>query len=67
MAAQILTVVCAWCDRIVTHGPPNAMTTHTICPECAEWTMACQYDGDAFLERVSARAFPTASYFGDMN
>jgi hypothetical protein len=34
MAAEVLRVVCAWCQRTVTAAPAGAYTTHTICPSC---------------------------------
>lgn len=40
MPASALSVVCAWCRRIVKSGPPGAYVTHTICPSCIEWAIA---------------------------
>ena len=34
MAAEVLKVVCAWCQRTVTAAPVGAHVTHTICPSC---------------------------------
>ena len=69
MAAQILTVVCAWCHRIVTNGSPAAGVSHTICPSCVDWTLACRTDPARFFERMAqfAQSMPPARYFGDLN
>jgi hypothetical protein len=68
MAAQILTVVCAWCNRTIVYGPKTAAITHTICPSCVEWTMDCRSNPDAFYDKVSAvgRVIP-ADYFGNVH
>jgi hypothetical protein len=34
MTGRVLTVVCAWCQCIVTAPPSAAGVTHTICPTC---------------------------------
>ena len=34
MDARALTVVCAWCRRVVMAPPSAAGITHTICPAC---------------------------------
>jgi hypothetical protein len=69
MAAQILTVVCAWCHRVVTPGAPTAGVTHTICPSCVDWTMACRANPDTFFERMAGlgKLCPPPGYFGDRN
>src|SRR6266404_2554560 len=39
MAARSLTVVCAWCHRIVAVAPADDGVTHTICESCFDWTL----------------------------
>ena len=39
MAGHLLSVICAWCNRVVVIGPPGAPVTHTMCPSCIDWTM----------------------------
>jgi hypothetical protein len=39
MAARTLTVVCAWCHRIMAVTPVDSGVTHTICESCFDWTM----------------------------
>ena len=39
MAMRTLTVVCAWCHRIVAVAPADAAVTHTICESCFDWTL----------------------------
>ena len=39
MAGHMLSVVCAWCNRVVVKAPAGAGVTHTICPSCIDWTM----------------------------
>jgi hypothetical protein len=39
MAARTLTVVCAWCHRIVAVAPADEGVTHTICESCFDWTL----------------------------
>jgi len=39
MARQVLAVVCAWCNRIVSPAPAGADVSHTICASCSEWSM----------------------------
>ena len=64
VAAQILTVVCAWCNRTLVRGPHAAAVTHTICPKCIEWTTDCRSNPDAFYDKMSelGRVLPT-DYF----
>jgi len=38
MAAREMTVVCAWCHRVVKAGGAGAAVTHTICASCVAWT-----------------------------
>jgi hypothetical protein len=40
MASQVLSVVCAWCNRSVSTAPAGAGVTHTICPSCLDWAVA---------------------------
>jgi len=40
MAARMLTVVCAWCNRTMTAAATGAPVTHSICPPCLEWSIA---------------------------
>lgn len=67
MAAQILTVVCAWCHRTVKQGQAGAPITHTICPSCVEWTMTRVLSGDLMADGDSdvGRLIPPPGYFGD--
>jgi hypothetical protein len=60
MAAEILTVICAWCQRIVTAAPPGSCVTHTICQSCLDRTarMSEPDNGLAIFETPS-------DYFGD--
>jgi hypothetical protein len=69
MAAQILTVICAWCNRTVVRGPQNAAITHTICPSCVAWTMDCRSDPDAYFDRISdlGLLIPSANYFRNIH
>ena len=39
MAGQGLSVICAWCNRVVNRAAAGAPVTHTICPSCVSWTM----------------------------
>jgi hypothetical protein len=39
MAARTLTVVRAWCTRIVAVAPGTNGVTHTICASCFDWTL----------------------------
>jgi hypothetical protein len=66
MAAHVLTVVCAWCHRIVERGPTGASVTHTICQECLDWTVTHRnYDvhGETGTDIGQLRLPP--GYFGD--
>jgi len=44
MAARALTVVCAWCHRIVAVASVNEEVTHTICESCFDWTLTHESD-----------------------
>ena len=61
MAAEVLTVVCAWCQRIVTAAPAGAGVTHTICPSCVDRTLLGADETDP--SRLSPP--PDHDYFGD--
>jgi hypothetical protein len=39
MPAPRLSVVCAWCNRVVARAPLGAAVTHTICPACVDWAV----------------------------
>ena len=39
MAAQLLVIVCAWCNRVMATAPSGTPITHTICPACLEWAI----------------------------
>ncbi len=39
MIACAMTVVCAWCHRVVKAGRAGAGVTHTICASCTDWTL----------------------------
>jgi hypothetical protein len=61
MAAERLSVICAWCQRVITPAPPGARVTHTICQPCLERTVsAVNYD-----ETDPAVLNPPPDYFGD--
>ena len=36
---ELLSVVCAWCKRIVTAAPAGTPVTHTICSACFDRTI----------------------------
>jgi hypothetical protein len=40
MSTQVLAVVCAWCNRIMTSAPAGSPVSHTICPSCLDWTFS---------------------------
>ena len=40
MAANALTVVCAWCHATIRAGAPGAPVAQSICLSCADWTRA---------------------------
>jgi hypothetical protein len=61
MRAKVLTVVCAWCKRVVTAAPKAAGVTHTICASCLDRTIAHSDDGGI----DPAALLPSADYFGD--
>jgi len=69
LTAQILTVVCAWCNRVVVQGSSPAAVTHTICPSCSAWTFECQSNPDAFFDPTSelGRLIPSGDYFGNIH
>jgi hypothetical protein len=61
MPEEVLTVVCAWCQRVVRAAPKATGVTHTICPPCLDRTIGVSADGGidpAALHRA-------AGYFGD--
>jgi hypothetical protein len=60
MAANGLTVVCAWCERVVTAASNGAGITHTICPSCLDRTLT---SGDG--SSVPIVLLPPPGYFGD--
>ncbi len=39
MAARTLSVVCAWCHRVVAVAAAGDGVTHTICESCFDWTL----------------------------
>jgi hypothetical protein len=65
MATQILKVVCAWCNRVVTMAPKGTAVTHTICPTCLDFTIARRSgiacDASSSMEPVRL----PVGYFGD--
>jgi hypothetical protein len=67
MAVQLLTVVCAWCNRIVTTAPADAAVTHTICPACSAWSIShpASLAGYDATSEGGAWTLPTG-YFGDI-
>ena len=62
MAAELLTVICAWCNQTVTAGPAGAPVTHTICGSCLE---RMGTHPDVVLEAEIARPPPPFGYFGE--
>ncbi len=60
MATESLTVVCAWCQRIVTVGSTRARVTHTICETCLDRTAQMRDD-----ETDPTVFDPPPGYFGD--
>jgi hypothetical protein len=65
MATQALTIVCAWCNRVITAAPSGTPVTHTICPTCVEWALAHPTLGDIESPADSHHAHPPAGYFGN--
>jgi hypothetical protein len=61
MAANELTVVCAWCKRVVTAAPNGVGITHTICPACLDRTLTLSGEGPT----DPATLLPPPDYFGD--
>ena len=61
MATRVLTVVCAWCKRMVTAEPNATGITHTICPSCLDRTITHIDEGPV----DPAALQPPADYFGD--
>jgi hypothetical protein len=55
VAKPALSVVCSWCTRVITHGTPLALVTHTICAPCIDRMMSAQ----------TPESHPSADYFGD--
>jgi hypothetical protein len=33
-AKRVFRVECSWCKRLLAAGPPGALTSHSICPDC---------------------------------
>jgi hypothetical protein len=60
--AEVLAVVCAWCNRVVTPGPSGTHVTHTICPACIDRMVE---QPNLPPGRVSAGAMLPPDYFGD--
>jgi hypothetical protein len=60
MAGQVLTVICAWCKRVVTAAPNATGITHTICPSCLDRTIT---HSDGGID--PAALMPPPDYFGD--
>ena len=54
MATRTLTVVCAWCHRILAVAPVDSGITHTICESCFDWTLT----HPAAAEALDAIQFP---------
>jgi hypothetical protein len=61
MPDEVLTVVCAWCQRIVRAEPKATGVTHTICPPCLDRTITLSDDGGI----DPAALLPASGYFGD--
>ena len=60
MATRVLTVVCAWCKRVVTREPNATGITHTICPSCLDRTITHIDEGP-----LDPAALQPPDYFGD--
>ena len=60
MAAEVLTVVCAWCQRTIAAAPAGAHVTHTICQSCLDRTAQLN-DGETDPAALS----PPPDYFGN--
>ena len=60
MAAEVLTVVCAWCQRVITAAPAGTRVTHTICQSCLDRTAQL---GDGETDPMVLN--PPPDYFGD--
>jgi hypothetical protein len=67
MAARTLTVVCAWCHRIVAVAPADDGVTHTICDTCFDWTLThpAAEIGLGAVDGAPLDGLPPAGYFGD--
>lgn len=49
-----LTKVCAWCDKVLFQGDPDAEISHGICPECVEVFLRRDVDTlQTFIDRLS--------------
>lgn len=50
-----LTVVCAWCTKVMQEGSPDAEVTHGMCPSCAEYFDKDEIENvQQFLDRLPA-------------
>ena len=36
VAGQVLSVVCAWCNRVIIASGSSALVSHSICPACID-------------------------------
>jgi len=61
MGKHALTVICAWCRRVVTAAPNATGITHTICPSCLDRTITHSEGGPV----DPAALLPPPDYFGD--
>lgn len=64
VAAPVLKVVCAWCNRIVTAAPRGAPVSHTICQRCLDWAIVHPTVRSGFNADGSHVILPP-DYFGD--
>ena len=58
---EFLSVVCAWCKRIVTAAPEGTPVTHTICTACFDRTMT-----HPRRDPPDEAAPPSPDHFGDV-
>jgi len=41
---RVLSIVCAWCWRVMRVGDPGAPTSHGICPTCSNQAFESEDD-----------------------
>lgn len=63
MGSDKLSVVCAWCGRIISAAPAGTAVTHTICEACLDRAMTLDENGGPSDPAVYH--LPPADFFGD--